>query len=162
MLPRAYIVHQIRSRLRLRIPEKCQDADYFASLENQLTAVPLLTEVEVSPVSGSVLLLHPFHASDVVKMELERLGLFELVDAKPPAVSPMQAVTARMARTDSLINEVSAGGLDFRTLAFLVAMVITLQQAVRGNFAGPAIPMFLTALSLIPSGGGDTPVAEPE
>ncbi len=161
MLPRAYIVHQIRSRLRLRVPEKCQDAEYFTALENELSSLPFFSGVEVSPVSGSVLLLHPFHPFEAVRPGLESLGLFELVDTKPPAVSPMQAVTARMARTDSLINEISAGGLDFRTLAFLVAMVITLQQATRGNFAGPAIPMFLTALSLIPS-GGDTPVADAE
>jgi hypothetical protein len=160
MLPRAYIVHQIRSRLRLRLPEKCQDADYFTSLENELSSLPLFSEVEVSPVSGSVLLFHPFHAPDTVKMELENLGLFQLIDTKPPAVSPMEAVTARIARTDSLINEISAGGLDFRTLAFLIAMVLTLQQAARGNFAGPAIPMFLTALGLLTSNGGDTSSAE--
>lgn len=162
MLPKAYIVHQIRSRLRLRIPEKCQDADYFTSLENELSSLTFFSEVEVSPVSGSVLLLHPFHASDVVKKELERLRFFELIDEKPPSESPMQAVTARMSRTDSLISEISSGGLDLRTLAFVIAMLLTLQQAARGNFAGPAIPMFLTALSLIQSGGGDTPVAEPE
>ena len=160
MLPRAYIVHQIRSRLRLRLPEKCQDTDYFDSLENALSSLPLFTEVEVSPVSGSVLLLHPFHTFEGVRPELERLGLFELIDQKPPAVRPMQAVTARMARTSSLISEISSGGLDLRTLTFVIAMVLTLQQAARGNFSGPAIPMFLAALGLISSNGSSFPDAE--
>lgn len=160
MLPRAYIVHQIRSRLRLRIPEKCQDQDYFASLEERLSVLPQLTEVEVSPVSGSVLLLHPFHPFETVRSELENLELFELIDTKPPAVTPMEAVTARIARTDSLINEISSGGLDLRTVAFLFAMLMTLLQAARGNFTGPAIPMFLTALSLIPSDIENTATAE--
>jgi hypothetical protein len=160
MLPRAYIVHRIRSRLRLRLPEKCQDADYFDSLENALSSLPLFTDVEVSPLSGSVLLLHPFHSFDAVRPELERLGLFELIDEKPPAARPMQAVTARMVRTDSLISEISSGGLDLRTLAFVIAMVLTLQQAARGNFSGPAIPMFLAALGLISSNGSSFPDAE--
>ena len=160
MLPRAYIVHQIRSRLRLRLPEKCQDADYFDSLENALSSLALFTDVEVSPVSGSVLLLHPFHTFEAVRPELERLELFELIDEKPPAVRPMQAVTARMARTNSVISQISSGGLDLRTLTFVIAMVLTLQQAARGNFSGPAIPMFLAALGLISSNGSSFPDAE--
>ena len=70
MLPRAYIVHQIRSRLRLRIPEKCQDTDYFAMLEEQLSSLPLFSLVEVSPVSTSILLEHPLHSYDAVRPEL--------------------------------------------------------------------------------------------
>jgi hypothetical protein len=157
MLPRAYIVHQIRSRLRLRIPEKCQDTDYFAMLEEQLSSLPLFSLVEVSPVSTSILLEHPLHSYDAVRPELERLGLFDMIAEKPPAVRPMEAVAAKLARTDSLINEISSGGFDLRTLAFAIAMLMTLQQAVKVNFSGPAIPMFMAALSLVSSNGGHIP-----
>ena len=80
-----------------------------------------------------------------------------MIAEKPPAVRPMEAVAAKLARTDSLINEFSSGGFDLRTLAFAIAMLMTLQQAVKGNFSGPAIPMFLAALSLVSSNGGNNP-----
>ena len=159
MLPKAYIVHQIRNRLRLRIPERCQDSDYFDMLEEQLTSLSLFSGVEVSPVIASILLEHPFLSYDAVRPELERLGLFDVIAEKPPAVRPMEAVTAKLGRTDSLINEISSGGFDLRTLAFVIAMLMTLQQAARGNFSGPAIPMFLAALSLVTSNGGNFPGA---
>ncbi|MEJ2310180.1 MAG: hypothetical protein P8Z31_07790 [Gammaproteobacteria bacterium] len=155
MLPKAHIVHRIRGRLRIRIPEECLNSDYFASLQEQLESLPVVSEVEVSAVSGSVLLLHPLHAFEEVRSELERLGLFELTTEKPPAMTPMEAVTAKIARTDDAINEISSGGLDLRTLAFVAAILLALQQAIRGNFSGPAIPMILAALSLLPPGGGN-------
>jgi hypothetical protein len=155
MLPKAHIVHRIRGRLRIRIPEECLNSDYFASLQEQLESLPVVSEVEVSAVSGSVLLLHPLHAFEEVRSELERLGLFELTTEKPPAMTPMEAVTAKIARTDDAINEISSGGVDLRTLAFVAAILLALQQAIRGNFSGPAIPMILAALSLLPPGGGN-------
>lgn len=155
MLPKAHIVHQIRGRLRVRIPEKCLDSGYFASLQEQLESLPVVSDVETSAVSGSVLLLHPLHAFDEVRPELERLGLFELSTEKPPAITPMEAVSAKMARTDDAITEISSGGLDLRTLAFVAAILLALQQAIRGNWTGPAIPMILAALSLLPAGGGN-------
>ncbi|MGD9356160.1 MAG: hypothetical protein PVH71_05675, partial [Chromatiales bacterium] len=92
-------------------------------LEEQLSSLPLFSLVEVSPVSTSILLEHPLHSYDAVRPELERLGLFDMIAEKPPAVRPMEAVAAKLARTDSLINEISSGGFDLRTLAFAIAML---------------------------------------
>ena len=83
-------------------------------------------------------------------------GLFELILEKPPMLTPMEAVSAKIGRADSTIREVSVGGLDLRTAAFIGDLLLALQQATRGNFSGPAIPMLLAALSLTNVNGGNT------
>jgi hypothetical protein len=158
MLPRAHIVHRIRSRTRLRIPDKCKDEAWFAAMQKMLDQLPGLTSVDTRPLSGSVLLMHPFVTFEDLIPELAALETFELTDEPIPAVTPMEAVMVKISRTDRLIGEASTGSIDLRTLAFLAAILLSLQQAARGNLSGPAIPMLFSALSMLSNGGGVFPV----
>ena len=148
MLPRAYVVHQIRTRFRLRIPDKTRDRKYFDQLEKQLQAIPGITRLEVNTLSGSLLLHHPERPFNEIKSELDRLGLFEMTGGDVPLEAPMDAVMTRLSNVDSVINEASSGGLDLATLAFVGSIGLTLQQIARGNLVGPAIPMFASTLDM--------------
>lgn len=157
MLPKAYIVHRIRSRTRLRIPGKCKDPDYFQSLRESLSRIPGLDDVVASYVSGSVLLQHSCTSFDSLLPELVALDQFELTDEKIPPLPPMEAVMGKITRTDALIGEVSSGNLDLRTLIFAGALLMTLQQVARGNLVGPALPTLMAALSMMNGGNGIFP-----
>ncbi len=58
MLPTAHIVHRLRGRLRLKVPERCRDVDWFAEAASRLEQVPGVKQVAVRAVSGSLLIRH--------------------------------------------------------------------------------------------------------
>ena len=53
-MPIAYVEHQIPGRLRLRIPERRGDVAFFRRVVGALSKVPDVTELDGSPLTGSV------------------------------------------------------------------------------------------------------------
>ena len=53
-MPIAYVEHQIPGRLRLRIPERRGDVTFFQRVVGALSKVPDVTELDGSPLTGSV------------------------------------------------------------------------------------------------------------
>jgi hypothetical protein len=53
-MPIAYVAHQIPGRLRLRIPERRGDVVFFQRVVGVLSEVPDVTELDGSPLTGSV------------------------------------------------------------------------------------------------------------
>src|SRR5689334_17759009 len=54
-LPRARICHVSPGRVRVRIPERRYDAQYFAAVRELVSAWPGVESVEVNPVTAGVL-----------------------------------------------------------------------------------------------------------
>ncbi|MEN8180331.1 MAG: HMA2 domain-containing protein [Pseudomonadota bacterium] len=160
MLPRAYIVHQVRGRLRLRIREKCQDPDYFQAVCVQLESLDGVTDVSFNDATGSLLLLHPELPYAELAPLLQRLALFELVDGPEPKSLALNPVFEGFSWMNHALSEGSAGNVDLRSLAFIGLIGVAAQQLYRGNIAGPAIPMLLGALSLAQQINQSTPESD--
>ncbi len=148
MLPRAYIVHQVRGRLRLRIREKRQDPDYFQEICPQLESLAGISEVSFNDNTGSLLLRHPELPFTELGPRLSELGLFELVEGPEPKSTALNPVFSGFSWIDKTISDGSTGKVDLRSLAFLGLIGLSAQQIYRGNILGPAIPMLLSALDL--------------
>ena len=84
MLPRAYIVHQVRGRLRLRIREKRQDVEYFQRVCARLETLDGVTEVNFNSNTSSLLILHPELPFEELEPALVSLDLFQLMSAPEP------------------------------------------------------------------------------
>ena len=132
----------------MRIPDKCKDRAWFEHLHEQLEKIPGVSEVETSELSGGALLLHPDIPYNDLEMQLASLGLFELKRENLPIEAPMDAVMSRITNLDNVVSEVSQGGIDLPTLAFVGYMGLTLQQLAKGNLVGPAIPMLFGSIDL--------------
>jgi len=148
MLPQAYIVHQVRGRLRLRIREKRQDPDYFQAVCVRLEALPGVIGVSCNNTTGSLLLLHPELPYAELAPQLQGLDLFELVDGPEPKTPALAPVFEGFSRINDAVAEGSTGKIDLRSLAFIGLMGLSAQQIYRGNIVGPAVPMLLGALTL--------------
>jgi hypothetical protein len=78
----AHVVHQTRGRLRLKVPAARNKHAYLAQVHKALTSVSGVLEVEVNPLTGSVLLRHaaaPDHEfRDRLARFAEEAGLFTL------------------------------------------------------------------------------------
>lgn len=148
MLPRAYIVHQVRGRLRLRIREKRQEPEYFQEICPQLELLAGITEVSFNDITGSLLLRHPGLPFAELSPRLSKLALFEIVEGPEPKNTALNPVFSGFSWIDQVVSEGSTGKVDLRSLAFLGLIGLSAQQIYRGNIIGPAIPMLLSALDL--------------
>ncbi len=148
MLPRAYIIHQLRTRIRLRIPEMRQDQEFFDEVLASVASISGVSDVRTNPVTASVLVSHPELGFDKLQPAMGALELFEMVPGMPPAAPSMSHTINSISRLDQAISAGSSGSVDLRTLAFTGIVGLSIHQMLRGNFTGPAIPMLLSAVDL--------------
>jgi hypothetical protein len=76
-MPIAYVEHQIPGRLRLRIPERRGDVAFFQRLVGVLSEVPDVTELDGSPLTGSVRIRYSGTA-EAIAAAAAKEGLFEI------------------------------------------------------------------------------------
>jgi hypothetical protein len=86
VLPMAYIEHQIPGCMRLRVPERRGDVGFFQSIVGTLSKLPEITELDGSPLSGSIRIRHTGMPDAILAAAAEQ-GLFEIgkqeSDAEP-------------------------------------------------------------------------------
>lgn len=76
-MPIAYVEHQIPGRLRLRIPERRGDVAFFQRVVGVLSEVPDVTELDGSPLTGSVRIRYSGTA-EAIAAAAAKEGLFEI------------------------------------------------------------------------------------
>jgi len=86
-LPIAEIVHGMESRARLRISSRRGDAPFFKAIVAGLSAHPGVSAVEVSPMTGSVLIRHVVPFEEIVTAS-EKAGLFRVGEAEVASLAP--------------------------------------------------------------------------
>jgi hypothetical protein len=150
MKPIAYVSHQMGGRVRLRIPEKRNDAAYFQLCLTEIErALPL--KAQTNPLTGSILLLGA-EGENVPLAELGKLGVFELSRSKPKAADSAP-LSSRLKREilgiDEKLKQDSGGAWDISSVAILSLLGLGTIQVLRGASLGPASSLFLHAFTLI-------------
>ena len=149
MNPRAYVVHQLRCRVRLRINDKRNDYQYFEAVRRELDLLAGVDEVCINPATGTILLVHPEQPFAQLLSRLQRLELFEITEDPEPHESVLAPVTSGLAMIDKALFDSSEGRVDLRALAYIGLMGLTLMQLRRGQLLGPALPFLWQAFSLL-------------
>ncbi|MDA8387485.1 MAG: hypothetical protein M0Z58_02325 [Nitrospiraceae bacterium] len=155
MVPVARITHRTKGRLRIKVPPRKGDGEYFASLAAGLLKVPGITDAETNPITGSVLILHATEPEKIIAYANEN-GLFRILldkmnkgdnngggaAGKPPGRPASKRLTSRIAdvfkQTDSMMLEMSGGQLDIGGTAFFALLGVGIYQIASGNFMAPA------------------------
>jgi hypothetical protein len=129
---RVELLQAISGRVRLRVPEIRGDPARAREVEQQLSGLKSLRQVEVSPVTGSVLVTYdPEETASLVELGRRFFPGLELatLEASPDGGPEMDAVTPSAVegvlgylRTINANVRAATGGLDLRILvpAFLV------------------------------------------
>jgi hypothetical protein len=149
MPPQAYIVHQTRSRVRLRLAGMRNDPDFFEEISDRLAAIPGIAGFQTRSTTGCIILQHPERPWDELEPELRALGLFEITAPPETRGTALESLQSGLSRLDQAVAAGSEGRLDLRTLAYLGLMTLTITQAIRGQLLGPSIPLLFNAMSLI-------------
>jgi hypothetical protein len=136
MIPMAHCVHRTATRTRIRIPSKKGDKSFFAALREHLERCEQITQAEVNPLTGGVLIFHEGDF-DAIAQYAERLNIFTMSEMRRnPTV--MSATVATYRRLDSRLKRLSGGELDLPITAFLALAGVGVYKIAQGKFAAPA------------------------
>jgi hypothetical protein len=142
VLPEAQLTHFTRGRLRLKIRSRKGDAAYFASLRDRLTQFPLVHQVDVNPLTGSILISHGLEVTPETAAAIadytERSGLFRLSTARVGHSPVARTITETFTTVDNRIRGFTNGDFDLPTAATLGLAGFGLFQIGKGNVVAPA------------------------
>jgi hypothetical protein len=127
----AYLVHRSRGRIRLRVPSRRRDLDYFLALYEQLRHEPVIDEVTMNPVTTSVLVFFDEAHAPELPTALERGGLLILEREEDDALAIVEPSPHHVTLND------------MRTIVFLVMTALSIQQLLKGQLLAPAVTMVL-------------------
>lgn len=148
MQPQAHIVHQLKHRVRLRVPDQRGDPFWFEEVCEKLATLDSLSQYNTNTTTGCIVLHFPDSDWETVQDQVLALEVLELVDAPIADIPAMQPLLMGIKELDKTVASGSAGRVDLRTLAFLVLMVMAVRQIMRGQVLGPALPMLVSAWTL--------------
>ena len=152
MLPVAVVAHSAQGRTRFKIPARRRDAQYFATVEQQLPKAPDVERVQVNPITGSVL-VHHHGPAEALYTYAEKNQLFRVSTLADRASNLLRQ---RGRSLDRQLRELTGEYLDVRSLTFIMLVSIGLVQALRGQFAGPALTIFWYAATLLDGSDGES------
>lgn len=137
----AEIVHQLGTRLRLKVAERRRDLPWFVQLYEELRVIPGVSEVRVNPSTGSALVHFERGRGESVAAEIA--GLPQIALESPPA-----ALRA-LSQTSSALDAATQRGVnDLRLVLFLLTLLISVYQLSRGQYLAPALTLLLYGMEL--------------
>jgi len=141
------IAHQLPGRTRFRVAKARGHAFFFQQLRDELSTCPLIHRVEVSAVTGSVLVWHDGSAADVLKFANDR-RLLDVSAEEAPDVPPVEAIANSVSRLDERVRAASAGRWSVGAVGFYGLVSATVYQLARGRVLPPAGTLAFQALSV--------------
>jgi hypothetical protein len=153
-LPEAFIAHVSQGRVRLKVPAKKHDANYFSQLKEYLAPLPGVEKVEVNPLTGSVLVLHRLELKSLEDLNSmaaysEMTGLFKVAVPTANSVPVAQSLADGLAGLNENVKGLSGGMVDIPTLAFVALLTVAVVQMSEGVVAVPAITALWYASSIL-------------
>jgi hypothetical protein len=137
MLPQAYVAHVSTDRLRLRVPSKRGDQDYFDRVRELLLREGQFPPATTNPTTGSILFDHPDVRIDELKRFTAGHKLFALKELPDSAGTLIGDATTPVATIDKEIREISSGYVDTASLLFMALVGFAIAEMVRGNWRTP-------------------------
>lgn len=135
MLPEARCTHLTPGRMRLKLPLLKGNMPALTRLAERLGSCGAVERVEISPVTGSLLLFHRDGAGEICRFAAEA-GLFRLTF--PGNGSIAGATVALYREIDGRLMKATGGALSAADASFLALVGAGVWQFARGKFAAPA------------------------
>ena len=137
MIPEAHIVHRAPNRLRLKVASKKEHEGYLRTLPDKFTGISGIDEIEINPLTGSVLFKHGGNGEEIIDF-MKKHGIFAIKakSLRPPSVH--RGVSSIYQQIDGLVHDFSDGSTNAGGIAFISLLAYGVLQISRGNIAGPA------------------------
>lgn len=148
MLPQAEVVHEMKGRLRVRIPEQRQNREYFGKVRERLAGLDGVRSIETNYMTGSVLVLHE-SSPQVIQDYAEEKGLFQVRQSKSDPVALSQRIAGGFRQVEGRVNAFSKGQVDVTALAFLGLAVAGAFQILKKNIWPAGVTLLWYAASVV-------------
>ena len=153
----------------MRAVERPVDAQALTGFATQLENQPGIEALDVRQSTGSLVVEHPaLVAEQLEECVLRAGGQLEDQTVRPAAPRDTLApVRQTVGGIDSVLGQLTAGGVDMRTLAFITMFSLGIAQLLRGQVMMPAFSFLWYAFELAkrspdspepPSSGGQAGV----
>lgn len=136
MAARAVIAHWIPGRVRLLVPDKRGDAEYFRKLAGEFSDIKGLQKVKVNPTTGSLILEFTGGVGSIVQRARAR-DLFRIDGMKIPQDAP-----AFLRPDTNPIHLVSNRKIDSKFMLGSALGAAGVVQIFRGRILTPALALF--------------------
>lgn len=139
MMPVAKIIHQTPERLRIKIPSRKGDREYFYSLQDKFADIAGVETLKVNPSTSSVLIVHnKSNGVDFIEFGKQQ-NLFTLEDKSASYHSTLtKGVVGGFSFLNNIIKRIFSHELDIPSIAFITLIGVAIYQIARGNFRAPA------------------------
>lgn len=137
MLPEAKVSHHSSKRLRIRIPSRKGDWNYFKRIGDSLVKYQDFDVLQLNPVTGSVLFIDERLDVDGLEAYAEDHRLFDLKREGLGTVPLSRRIAEPLSGADTFLSRTTGGFLDLPGAAFLLLLGVGLFEIVRGNFRTP-------------------------
>ncbi len=152
------IAHQTEGRTRLRALERPVDAFELRALADGVAELPGVDAADCRTTTGSLVIEHPDDPWQAIEGQIGGAGV---VLENVPVVRPdgLAPVRATFGRVDGLMSRFTSGGVDMRTLSFVLMLGLALRQIMRGQVMVPAMSLIWYASEILIKSrlGGDGP-----
>jgi hypothetical protein len=150
-------------RVRLKIPQKRSDFQYFDRLADLFTNCPGITHLQLNPLAASILICHGTETRflNIAKFAQTK-GLFTIIEQQPeetfsiPPLPLAKLASTGLTHLDEKLMDFSQGRLDGRSLLFLALTGLFLaltglgvRQMTRGRYFGSRIQPALVCSKII-------------
>lgn len=152
-MPHAHIRHRMHGRVRLHIPEKKHDPEYFARVGQKLTELDTVQSVHTDSRTGNILIKHDGDL-EAIGQFAERHGLFSLITTTAAAIMLADRLADRVGDLDEGLVGVTRGQVDLRSMVVVFLAAGGAVQVLRKQFLPPAFTLFWYALALVWPGKG--------
>lgn len=135
MMPQARIAHRTRGRVRLSVPERRRDRDYFSVARDRLARIEGIDQVRVNETTGSVVVFHSELPFERLRGALERADLFHF-DGQPDAAGAPGEL-----ETGDEVGKDSRGAFNLQSVLFLILMLMASRKYPRASLIVGLVPM---------------------
>ncbi|MFH1112889.1 MAG: hypothetical protein V1792_03125 [Pseudomonadota bacterium] len=137
MIPKAYVVHRARRRMRVRVPSRKGDESYFSAVQEVLATLPDVENVCVNHRTGSALIITGSDVAAIADAAM-RHGLFSLEPGHRERTTLIDTVSNGVKAGNDRLLRFTGGELDIASMVFLFMLVSGVYQIMRGNVTVPA------------------------
>lgn len=148
---RLRVAHQTEGRTRLRAAVRPVDADELVALAERLAELPGVDSLDCRTDTGSIVIQHPEMDGDGLISEVLRLGgdVDDEGAAGDVARDSLVAVRSALGSADGILGQLSSGGIDLRTISFVLMLGLALRQFTQGNIMVPAMSFLWYAFEIL-------------
>lgn len=145
------VAHQTEGRTRLRATVRPVDAEEFIEFADRLSGARGVDALDCRVRTGSIIVEHPEIDGEGLVDEIVRLGgILEPVDDDPMTGSDgLSPVRTTLGSVDGFLGQLTSGGVDLRTISFVLMLGLAMRQIMRGNVMVPAMSFLWYASEIL-------------